>query len=247
MEEVVATPTTNDVLVQEESFAASFARGSGGRQPRPQQTDCIRAVVTALRRDCEAPTPSNYLIQHATGAGKTFTIAALAHALCTLEDTRKNRFALVLVVTDRKALDEQVGDVVEQFFERHGASHLVERATSCDNLRSLLRRRPPCRSGEQPRTRVVISTFQKAAGRGGGDGDDVDGAQQTAASEESSSSGDDEVGEEDVDGGDGVEGGIEGGVEGGADDDAPLVESRSACSEHRVVIIADEAHRSHGN
>ena len=73
----------------------------------------------------------------------------------------------------------------------------------------------------------------------------MDGAQQTAASEESSSSGDDEVGEEDVDGGDGVEGGIEGGVEGGVE--GTRVESRSACSEHRVVIIADEAHRSHGN
>ena len=246
MDVVAPTPTTNDVL-QEESFAASFARGSGGRQPRPQQTDCIRAVVTALRRDCEAPTPSNYLIQHATGAGKTFTIAALAHALCTLEDTRKNRFALVLVVTDRKALDEQVGDVVEQYFERHGASHLVERATSCDSLRSLLRRRPPCRSSEQPRTRVVISTFQKAAGRGGGNGDDEDGARQSAALEVSSSSGDDEVGEEGVDGDGGVEGGIEGGVEGGADDDAPPVGGRSACTESRVVILADEAHRSHGN
>ena len=62
----------------------------------------MRSVCKALQADCTKETPSNYLIQHATGSGKSLTIAALAHSLTKLKDAHGNRFWLVIVVADRK-------------------------------------------------------------------------------------------------------------------------------------------------
>ena len=275
------TPATAAALQETvDTFAASFARGSGGQLPRPQQSDCVRSVCSALRSDCGGATPSNYLIQHATGSGKTHTIASLAHALCSLDDVRSNRFALVLIVTDRKVLDEQVGDVVERYFEAHDSSALVERATSCDNLRALLRRKAPRRG----RTRVVITTFQKASGRAAGGEEDGEGAMAEGSASES-----DEASEEAATArGEGEAATARGAGEAAALSAARLVGGRGmsseeadegairsnqgqsgasrssqeqsgssveaaqaggggACLEPRVVILADEAHRSHGH
>ena len=94
----------------------SFLAGAGV-PPRPQQTDCLDALCTALAADASSPTPANYLIQHATGSGKSLTIASLAHALTHLVDSRGNRFSLVLIISDRKALDEQLWSTVSSFFD----------------------------------------------------------------------------------------------------------------------------------
>ena len=111
----------------------AFERGAG-RPPRPHQTRCIRAVCAALSQDCAGHTPSNYLVQHATGSGKSLTIAALAHALTCMTDSRGNKFSLVLVVSDRSVLDDQLSATLERFLANHESAPRIERAESCKHL-----------------------------------------------------------------------------------------------------------------
>ena len=174
--EVVMTPSTAEALEDETptvpsiSLAECFHRGAG-MPPRPQQVQCLEAICSALVSDADSPVhASNYLVQHATGSGKSLTIASLAYALTSLVDARGNRFSLVLIVSDRKVLDTQLYDTVSSFFSSQEGSDddlcqvEVERAESCDHLRSVIAAAPL----EGGRTRVVVTTFQKAGARGGG-------------------------------------------------------------------------------
>ena len=159
--QIDGTPTTSQAM-RVKTLHEQFVAGAGV-EPRVQQLDCIQRVCTALRSDCHSKTPSNYLIQHATGSGKSLTIAALAHQLTKLVDERGNRFRHVVIVADRKALEEQLGAVVCRYLDTHGDT-AIERAESCSHLRELLSRAPD-RAREQP-CRVIVTTFQKALARG---------------------------------------------------------------------------------
>lgn len=51
----------------------------------------------------------DYLIQHSAGSGKSNSIAWLAHRLAGLHNTYDEKiFQSVIIVTDRKVLDEQI-------------------------------------------------------------------------------------------------------------------------------------------
>ena len=58
----------------------------------------------------------NYLLQHSTGSGKSFTIAARATALAGWRDGAGGGFGTVLVLHDRLQLDVQLGGCVEAFW-----------------------------------------------------------------------------------------------------------------------------------
>ena len=146
---IVQIPTT-DGLIQ------SF-RAATGIDPRPHQVAAVLAVCTALTADCHKETPSNYLCQHATGSGKSLTMAMLAHALTQLVDERGNRFALVVVVSDRRVLDEQNGETLSAYFG--GLGDGIECVPSCARLRELL----SDRLDPAGPTRVAAATLQKAA------------------------------------------------------------------------------------
>ena len=146
---IVQVPTT-DGLIQ------SF-RAATGIEPRPHQVAAVLAVCTALTADCHKETPSNYLCQHATGSGKSLTMAMLAHALTQLVDERGNRFALVVVVSDRRVLDEQNGETLSAYFG--GLGDGIECVPSCARLRELL----SDRLDPAGPTRVAAATLQKAA------------------------------------------------------------------------------------
>ena len=208
---VNTTPSTSTALSAPIDVSDIFA--TGALVPaRPQQVDCVKSVCAALHDDCKAKHSSNYLIQHATGSGKSLTIAALAHTLTRFEDAQSNRVRLVVIIADRKALEEQVGGVVGTFFDAHGDSHLVDRAESCAHLRQLLLADTAGNDG----CRVVVTTFQKALGRGteASDADDADDATNSQAT---------------------------------AAEHTDASVSSTACMQPRVVILADEAHRSHGH
>ena len=81
--------------------------------PRYHQWD----AVSRLAADVLAHgTGHNYLVQHSAGSGKTNSIAWLAHRISTLHDQFDQRiFDKVVVITDRRILDEQLRDKVEQF------------------------------------------------------------------------------------------------------------------------------------
>jgi type I restriction enzyme R subunit len=86
--------------------------------PRFHQWD----AVTRLVADTRASGPGErYLVQHSAGSGKTRTIAWTAHRLATLHDASGAKvFDTVVVVTDRKVLDDQLQEAVKQIESKTG-------------------------------------------------------------------------------------------------------------------------------
>ncbi len=113
--------------------------------PRFHQLDVVRrlladaAVLGAGQR---------YLIQHSAGSGKSNSIAWLAHQLIGLEKDDAPVFDSILVVTDRRILDQQIKDTIKQFAQV-GAT--VGHAEHSGDLRKFLA------EGKK----IVISTVQK--------------------------------------------------------------------------------------
>ena len=117
--------------------------------PRYHQLDVIRALKAAIVADGVG---HNYLIQHATGSGKSNSIAWLAHLLTHLyrspTDTERI-FDSVIVVTDRRVLDKQLQETIKQSEQVEGVVHRVDKDSA--QLRGFLE------SGKD----IIISTIQK--------------------------------------------------------------------------------------
>jgi len=116
--------------------------------PRYHQWDAVRVLEAAART--EGP-GHNYLVQHSAGSGKSNTIAWLAHRLSSLHDASdKKVFDKVVVITDRKVLDQQLQDTIYQFEHAHGVVEKidVDSAQLADAL-----------AGQQ--ARIIITTLQK--------------------------------------------------------------------------------------
>ena len=117
--------------------------------PRYHQLDVIRELKAAIVAEGVG---HNYLIQHATGSGKSNSIAWLAHLLTHLyrSPTDTNRiFDSVIVVTDRRVLDKQLQETIKQSEQVEGVVHRVDRDSA--QLRGFLE------SGKD----IIISTIQK--------------------------------------------------------------------------------------
>ena len=86
--------------------------------PRYHQWDVVHGLID----DVKARGPGvNYLIQHSAGSGKSNSIAWLAHRLSGLHDAENRKiFTSVIVVTDRKVLDNQLQATVGQFEQTQG-------------------------------------------------------------------------------------------------------------------------------
>lgn len=56
-----------------------------------------------------------YLIQHSAGSGKSNSIAWLVHQMIGLQKDNKPIFDSIIVVTDRRILDQQIRDTIKQF------------------------------------------------------------------------------------------------------------------------------------
>jgi type I restriction enzyme R subunit len=84
--------------------------------------------VTKLAADALAKGPGeSYLIQHSAGSGKSNSIGWLSHRLSLLHDAAdKKVFDKVIVVTDRRVLDEQLRATVQQFEAVKGTIVSVE-------------------------------------------------------------------------------------------------------------------------
>ena len=117
--------------------------------PRYHQLDVIRELKAAIVAEGVG---HNYLIQHATGSGKSNSIAWLAHLLTHLyrspTDTERI-FDSVIVVTDRRVLDKQLQETIKQSEQVEGVVHRVDRDSA--QLRGFLE------SGKD----IIISTIQK--------------------------------------------------------------------------------------
>lgn len=86
--------------------------------PRFHQLDSVRKLV----EHSHANGPGrNYLVQHSAGSGKSNSIAWLAHRLSSLHDDEdKKIFDTVVVITDRRVLDQQLQDTIYQFEHKQG-------------------------------------------------------------------------------------------------------------------------------
>ena len=115
--------------------------------PRYHQLDAVRKIVVAARQ--EGP-GRNYLIQHSAGSGKTNSISWLSHRLASLHDADdKKVFDCVIVVTDRRVLDQQLQDAIYQIEHAQGVVKAIDQDSK--QLAAAL----------IDGTQIVITTLQK--------------------------------------------------------------------------------------
>ncbi|MDO0819863.1 DEAD/DEAH box helicase family protein [Xanthomonas campestris pv. campestris] len=133
--------------------------------PRYHQLDAVRRLVGHARAHGSG---HNYLVQHSAGSGKSNSIAWLAHRLASLHDAHEEKvFHSVVVVTDRRVLDQQLENTIYQFEHKTGVVEKID-----EDTRQLAR----ALSGGTP---IIISTIQKfpfiarALARLEADGEDV--------------------------------------------------------------------------
>ena len=96
--------------------------------PRYHQLDVVRKLVSNVYN---VGAGSNYLIQHSAGSGKSNSIAWLSYRLSSLHNSSNEKiFDSVIVVTDRKVLDQQLQDTIYQFEHKTGVVQKIDKDSS---------------------------------------------------------------------------------------------------------------------
>lgn len=113
--------------------------------PRYHQLRVVRRVLADVR---DRGPGKRYLIQHSAGSGKSNSIAWLAHQLIGVKRGGKEVFDSVIVVTDRRLLDQQIQLTIKQFMQV-GAT--VGHAHHSGDLRTFI---------DQGK-KIIVSTVQK--------------------------------------------------------------------------------------
>ncbi|GAA1769372.1 type I restriction endonuclease subunit R [Nostocoides vanveenii] len=86
-----------------------------------------RAVEKTVRAITDEGPGKRYLIEHSAGSGKTNTIAWTAHRLARLHDASNTKvFDKVLIVSDRRVLDAQLQQAVEQVDDTVGTVAVID-------------------------------------------------------------------------------------------------------------------------
>lgn len=93
--------------------------------PRFHQWDAVRRIGENV---LNVGIGKNYLIQHSAGSGKSNSIAWLAYRLSSLHNAYDERiFDSVIVVTDRKVLDQQLQNTIYQFEHKTGVVQKIDK------------------------------------------------------------------------------------------------------------------------
>jgi type I restriction enzyme R subunit len=115
--------------------------------PRYHQLDAVRKLIAHAGAHGSG---RNYLIQHSAGSGKSNTIAWLAHRLASLHDAKDEKiFHSVIVITDRRVLDQQLQNTIYQFEHKTGVVEKIDENTQ--QLAKALSNGTP----------IIITTIQK--------------------------------------------------------------------------------------
>lgn len=115
--------------------------------PRYHQLDAVRSIGENV---LNVGIGKNYLIQHSAGSGKSNSIAWLAYRLSSLHNATDERiFDSVIVVTDRKVLDQQLQNTIYQFEHKTGVVQKIDKDST--QLASAL----------GYGTNIIITTLQK--------------------------------------------------------------------------------------
>lgn len=92
--------------------------------PRYHQWRAVKKLVAEIAEDGPG---RRYLIEHSAGSGKTNTIAWTAHRLARLHDHSNEKvFDKVLIVSDRRVLDAQLQQAVEQVDDTKGTVAVID-------------------------------------------------------------------------------------------------------------------------
>ena len=113
--------------------------------PRFHQLEVVRRLLADAAWQGAG---GRYLIQHSTGSGKSNSIAWLSHQLIGIRENGRDVFDSIIVITDRRILDDQIKNTVRQFAQV-GAT--VGHARHSRDLRKYIE------SGKK----IIISTVQK--------------------------------------------------------------------------------------
>lgn len=92
--------------------------------PRYHQMQVVRELTENAK---EKGAGQNYLIQHSAGSGKSNSIAWLSYRLSSLHnDSNERIFDSVVVITDRKVLDNQLQNTIYQFEHKQGVVQKID-------------------------------------------------------------------------------------------------------------------------
>ncbi|MEO7401809.1 MAG: DEAD/DEAH box helicase family protein, partial [Polaromonas sp.] len=117
--------------------------------PRYHQLDVVRRALRDVR---EHGVGTRYLVQHSAGSGKSNSIAWLAHQLIGVRHAGQEAFDSVIVVTDRRILDDQLQKTIKQFMQVGATVGAVtgEASSKTEQLRQFIA------DGKK----IIISTIQ---------------------------------------------------------------------------------------
>ena len=113
--------------------------------PRYHQLDVVRKLLADAGK---YGVGQRYLIQHSAGSGKSNSIAWLSHQLVSLANNGSPLFDSIVVVTDRRILDQQIRDTIKQFSQ---VSATIGHAEHSGDLRRFI----------ETGKRIIITTVQK--------------------------------------------------------------------------------------
>lgn len=117
--------------------------------PRYHQLEVIRKLRQEVKKEGVG---HNYLIQHTTGSGKSYSIGYLSHTLTSLyrnDGDTKRMFDSILVITDRKVLDKQLQGTISKLEQTGGVVNSVD--LNSQQLKEFLEK------GKD----IIITTIQK--------------------------------------------------------------------------------------
>ncbi len=117
--------------------------------PRYHQLDVVRKLVSHVLTEGVG---HNYLIQHSAGSGKSNSIAWTAYRMASLHNAENEPvFDSVIIVTDRKVLDQQLQATVSSFDHTLGTVVTIDERKTAKNLKDAIN------DGK----RIIVTTLQK--------------------------------------------------------------------------------------
>lgn len=113
--------------------------------PRYHQLDVVRKALSDVKQHGPG---KRYLIQHSAGSGKSNSIAWLSHQLIGIKNNDQDVFNSVIVITDRRILDDQIQKTIKGFMQVRSTVGHAERS---GDLRKYI----------EEGKKIIVSTVQK--------------------------------------------------------------------------------------
>jgi type I restriction enzyme, R subunit len=148
--EILALPSLCDILENYAQIVQEVDRKTGRKKrkqifPRYHQLDVVRRSLADVRQKGAG---GRYLIQHSAGSGKSNSIAWLSHQLIAALHAGKEAFDSVIVITDRRILDDQIQTTIKGFMQ---VKQTVGHAEHSGDLRRFI----------EEGKKIIITTVQK--------------------------------------------------------------------------------------